>query len=366
MKTLLAVIAICSFTLTRSAQWTTGTSPYVYLTTSGNNVGIGITNPLSKLVVAPTITEGTINSSIAIMTGTGQTAFGGYIGQRVVSSNTRQGLVVSGTGSLSLQAQAYNLDFITGSANPTDDTNLRMRILGNGNIGVGTPAPSEKLEVSGGFVKSGTVSIGNNGTIGAKNYVNLGSDNNGSFLVGSNIYVTNAGGATALKIANTHSTMSGAGIMIPGNGQNFQSSIMFHTSIPGPVTADAAYSSCRMIINEHGKVGIGTTSPDQLLTVNGTIHSKSVVVDLSVVPDYVFKPTYKLPNLAYLKNYINKNSHLPEVPCEAEIKKNGLDVGEMNAVLLKKVEELTLYMIEKDKQIKHLQTQVKELQKHKK
>jgi len=118
-----------------------------------------------------------------------------------------------------------------------------------------------------------------------------------------------------------------------------------------------------MVINENGTVGIGTVHPDQLLTVNGTIHSKSVVVDLTIVPDYVFKPTYKLPTLDYVKNYVEKNSHLPEVPSEAEIKKNGLNVGEMNAILLKKVEELTLYMIEKDKQVNEQQAEINQLKK---
>lgn len=127
-----------------------------------------------------------------------------------------------------------------------------------------------------------------------------------------------------------------------------------------------AGTASQLYLKTNGKVGVGTANPDQLFTVNGNIHAKSVIVDLSIVPDYVFKPTYKLPSLDYVKNYVEKNSHLPEVPSEAQIKKDGLDVGAMNAILLKKVEELTLYMIEKDKQIKQLQTQVKELQKRKK
>jgi len=63
-----------------------------------------------------------------------------------------------------------------------------------------------------------------------------------------------------------------------------------------------------------GNLGIGTNSPDQKLTVNGIIHTKSVIVDLSIVPDYVFRPGYKLPALAYVKNYLDKNNHLPDVP----------------------------------------------------
>lgn len=113
-----------------------------------------------------------------------------------------------------------------------------------------------------------------------------------------------------------------------------------------------------------GNVGIGTTQPDAKLTVNGTIHSKEVKVDTSIpVPDYVFEPTYKLSPLSELKTYIEINHHLPEIPSAAEINKNGLHLREMNLKLLKKVEELTLYMIEKDKQVSDQSRQVAEQQK---
>jgi len=100
-----------------------------------------------------------------------------------------------------------------------------------------------------------------------------------------------------------------------------------------------------------GFVGIGTASPDQKLTVKGIVHAQEVRVDLSVPgPDYVFERNYKLPTLEEIKSYVDQNKHLPEVRSAAEMEKNGIQLGEMNMLLLKKVEELTLYVIELKKE----------------
>lgn len=82
---------------------------------------------------------------------------------------------------------------------------------------------------------------------------------------------------------------------------------------------------------------------------------------MSILPDYVFKPTYHLPTLTEIKTYIDQNHHLPEVPSAEQVANDGLKLGEMNTLLLKKVEELTLYLIEKDQQVKSLQSEVADL-----
>jgi hypothetical protein len=115
-------------------------------------------------------------------------------------------------------------------------------------------------------------------------------------------------------------------------------------------------------INDDLNVGIGTTIPDSKLTVKGKIHAEEVKVDLAVPADYVFekyylgesslKSDYTLLTLSEVEKFTAANHHLPNVPSAKEIKKNGLLLGEMSNVLLQKIEEMTLYMIEQNRQIK--------------
>jgi hypothetical protein len=122
------------------------------------------------------------------------------------------------------------------------------------------------------------------------------------------------------------------------------------------VTNVTDFTSLNSIILQAGNVGIGTKSPDATLTVNGNIHAKEVKVDLTVpAPDYVFEGEYNLRSLDEVEVFIKQQKHLPGIPSAATMEKNGIDVGEMNMLLLKKVEELTLYVIELKKEISKIQ-----------
>jgi hypothetical protein len=132
------------------------------------------------------------------------------------------------------------------------------------------------------------------------------------------------------------------------------------------VTTDTAgVSSARIYVSANGNVGINTTFPKGYkLAVNGSAIATSMTVKLNADwPDYVFKPTYQLPSLTEIKTYTDKNHHLPGVPAAAEMEKNGINLGEMNMVLLKKVEELTLYLMEQNKQIKEQNKKAEEQRK---
>ena len=105
-----------------------------------------------------------------------------------------------------------------------------------------------------------------------------------------------------------------------------------------------------------GNVGIGIDNPDEKLTVKGNIHSQEVRVDLAgvIAPDYVFEKKYNLMPVDEVEKFINTEGHLPKIPSAEELERDGLNLKEMNLKLLEKIEELTLYIIEQNNEIKSL------------
>jgi len=207
-----------------------------------------------------------------------------------------------------------------------------------GNVGIGTTTPSQKLEI--------------NGNIYLNNGLN-GNGQSGTQLIFNNTFGTT--GPNKIVLYNDGASWEG-GLGIKSNtvtlhsGGNFQ---FYNGTAPG---TDGIPT---MTVLSSGNVGIGTTTPDQLLSVAGTIHSKEVKVDLIGWPDYVFKPAYHLPSLTDVKTYIDQNHHLPDMPSEQDVAKDGLDLGEMNKLLTQKVEELTLYLIDLKKENETLKQEQK-------
>jgi hypothetical protein len=138
------------------------------------------------------------------------------------------------------------------------------------------------------------------------------------------------------------------------------------------ISATAQRNPFRSLTEKNGKIGIGTKAPDELLTVKGKIHTQEVMVDLdgAVAPDYVFEthfngfseamPTYKLISLKELEQFLKENNHLPNVPSASAMKVDGISLKEMNLLLLQKIEELTLYTLQQQKEIDALKEKISE------
>lgn len=121
-------------------------------------------------------------------------------------------------------------------------------------------------------------------------------------------------------------------------------------------------SHCSNIYCDGDNVGIGTTTTgSHRLAVEGSIGARRVKVELNSWSDFVFESDYELKSLTEVEKFIAENGHLPDVPSENEVLEQGVSLGEMDAKLLQKIEELTLYLIEQNKIIQKQQAEIEEL-----
>jgi hypothetical protein len=289
-----------------------------------------------------------------------------------------------------------------------------MTLTGTGNLGIGVINPSFKLEVNG-KIRAGNYQVGitdvnaysmeiggpnptqTNGraTISLHHHNEIahqlrytsgtlfleaagnsayGSSNTPNLVVGGKVRAGNY--QVGITDVNAHSIEIGGPNPTQTNGQA-TISLHHHNEIAhqlrytsGTLFLEAAGNSAYGSSNTPnlvvgGNLGIGTTdTKGYKLGVNGAAIATSMTVKLNANwPDFVFAETYGLRSLAEVERYIQANSHLPEVPSAAQVGKDGINLGEMDATLLKKIEELTLYLIEQNKQLQEQNKQLQELKK---
>ena len=203
-----------------------------------------------------------------------------------------------------------------------------------------------------------------------KGTMETASSNTGGAVYGvnieNNVPATSVNATTAaFKVNYAVTGTNSYGLYFTGEGMNYVSGRL---GIGKQIPDANAQLDVAGNIYSSGKVMIGVTSPsaalltDYSLAVNGSALFTKAVVKLNASwPDYVFSKNYELPTLASIEKYINENSHLPGVASAKEVEKNGVDLGDNQTVLLKKVEELTLYMIELNKKVEALTKENEEI-----
>jgi hypothetical protein len=346
-------------------------TPLLYVRGDGN-VGIGTTTPSAILSVA---VAGTIaDPSFMLARGSG--------------ANDKFKFVVRGSSGNSWLS-------IWDDSNGSVDNGL---ILNGNSVGIGTVAPSATLDVAGSLKISGLAHFTRNAqnismapvtntsnsfiniqNIGGRGILGIEGNTSGNTLGGSTPYALTLGtiGSTPVQFGTNNAVNMtiasggnvGIGTNSPSNGKlevvtgSSQNAVRISNNDANYGTLDitngnasgyglyvTAYKNCFT-----GNVGIGTASPSEKLSVNGNVSAKKIIVTQTGWSDYVFDENYLLNSLESVETYIKQNKHLPDVPSAKEVEEKGISVGDNQALLLRKIEELTLYILAQQKRIEKLE-----------
>lgn len=380
--------AFCQSNVTTTGG-TSGNLPYFNGTTTvinsvafqnSNKIGIGTTSPGYTLDVV-----GTFNVS----------TYGIFGGGYVIGNTRTYGMYYGNT----------NYGYLT------FPSNYNAAIM-NANLGIGTTSPAAKLTITQTAAASGTLK-------GILYTGALNTNQTASTEIPSVTFTTTgrqwAGGNISLQrevlivrpsysFTSASTISDAASLAISGSPTASTNASLTNTYGLWILSAavSASTNSYGLSVNAQtgatnnyaasflgGNVGIGTATPTARLDVKpsgatpaiivrnnnatydtiqfivrstGYVEARDVLVKTSaIIPDYVFNNDYNLPSLAEVENYISQNKHLPDVPSAADIKNNGLNVADMDAALLKKIEELTLYVIDLKKQNEEMQKEINAL-----
>lgn len=299
------------------------------------NVGVGTLVPATKLAIQANANDdlisfqnssGTIKAYIGTAISAGQMVPGSAVSDLIIRGNTQK-ILFSTDGGLT----------------------AHMTLGLDGNLGINTTvSPLEKIHIQNGNL----VVTGNNSTNSIQGILKISTSSFPNAYAGI-AGMTNGAGIDQLDLLFYTAFGSATEKMRIMSNSGF---VGIGTSTPAAkldVVNGNIFCDQKIAIGTTDLTKIGTNS----LAVNGTaIFTKAkVAIYATAWPDYVFSPNYKLSTLSELEEYIQLNKHLPEVPTAAEVEKDGIDLGDNQTLLLKKVEELTLIVIELNKKIEKLE-----------
>ncbi|MBS1507016.1 MAG: hypothetical protein JSS79_10255 [Bacteroidetes bacterium] len=333
MRKLMLIFTGLAASLLARGQWSINATGDAVNNNSSKKVGIGVsTQVMANLQIGEGTGDGLLNlggrTGIGSLRSTGDLFAGTNVYATYASSSENNLFRVLNTNSSGFSAVHFSssgdVNFFTRGGNVTANdpisvtsaTYNALKISGNGRVGIGTIQPGAQF------------------TVALPPYTGVPANSSLVFFNQSSNPV-----GTDLKPALEVSNNGGSGFGLVSIAAN-------------------NYLS--------GNVSIGTTSSDAKLTVKGQIHAQGVKVDLLgaiTPPDYVFENDYKLMSLEEVKAFIDQNKHLPEVPSAKEMEKNGVQLLEMNMLLLKKIEELTLHLIDQKNELIVKSKQIEDLQK---
>lgn len=308
---------------------------------TGGNIGIGITAPIKKLQ----INESSANVASVIRL-SGSTNYQSTIRQHWdLANNTYNGTSIfefrygsSGeTPTMTAKAKLNSSgQFIAAGLYDIDNSNYFIKpanptisMLLNGKVGIGTTTPVDKFQVN---------DLAYRVTIGSAAGQALGW---GFGYIGFNA----ARQGTNWSIVSDNANNGSAVIYSDNLGSLNFSAI--------PNTGNVAYTKTDAQVKDLVAMRILSS---------GKVWAKEIEVKANLWADEVFKDNYKLMSLEEVEKFIGQNKHLPEVPAEKEVVENGINLGQMDALLLKKIEELTLYVIELKKENEKLLNRIEQME----
>jgi hypothetical protein len=349
-----------------------GTTPLMSLQTNkgiqslfvgvNGNVGIGTTSPTSCLSVVPTTPySGAVSNVVNISNSSIPEIGGGYYNANGFVI-TRSVKVQINTGSPPVYGDVAYTDFIVSSS---------------GAVGIGTATPAYPLDVAGNANVSGNIyTAGFRMTNGANaNYI-MQSDASGNAswvpqssvgaglwtVSGSNIYNTTLSGYVGIGTSTPAHPLQ-----VNGDAEVYNLYVDASTWMTGNTSIAQSLTVSGMAVIGTPSTGSALTTPSgySLYVANGILAEKykCAMSNTSDWVDYVFDQDYKLAPLSKVESYIKDNHHLPDVPSTYDVHCDGIDLAQMDITLLKKIEELTLYVLDLKKDNDAMKAEIVNLKK---